>query len=261
MLRRLNAGGGSSRLLCLPYAGGGGSVYEAWAGELPAGVELWVPDYPAREHRMLEEPIEDLRVLVAALAEAVADSALPTGLFGHSLGALVAFELARLLQERRTPVRCLVVSGMSAPQLSAGRPAPTDAEILADLRRHGVAPPAVFSQPDLLELLMPGLRADYTMATEYRYRDGPRLSARIHALGGTDDVEVPFDGLAAWAEQSRTGCRTRTWEGGHMYLLSCAQELADYVGACHVRSLTAGADVPAAVGAGGLFPGAASRRE
>ncbi|MFF1506924.1 thioesterase II family protein [Streptomyces sp. NPDC058326] len=233
-LRRLSAGEGTSRIVCLPYAGGNGTIYESWTAWLPSDVELWAPDLPAREQRMLEAPVEDMEVLVAALADELAPDERPTTLFGHSFGSLVAFELARRLQRRSLPVRCLVASGMSAPQTLPVRPAPTDAEILASLRSHGVAPEEFFRQPDLLELVMPGLRADYRMAMGYRYRDGEPLSARVFALGGTDDRGVPAEGLAAWAEQQSEGdCPTRMWQGGHMYLLSHAEEVAAYVISCH----------------------------
>lgn len=237
-LRRLSAGDGTSRLVCLPYAGGGGSIYESWTKWLPPHIELWVPDMPAREHRMLEEPVEDMQVLVGTLADELCqDDSRPTTVFGHSFGALVAFELSRCLQERSFPVRCLVVSGMSAPQTLGARPAPTDAEILANLRSHGVAPAEVFQQPELLELVMPGIRADYRMAMGYRYREGPKLSAPVCALGGTDDPGVPREGLAAWADQSLVGCRTRMWQGGHMYLLNEVEEITEFVAAGHLQSI------------------------
>ncbi|MFD3331228.1 thioesterase II family protein [Streptomyces sp. NPDC058700] len=237
LLRKLSAGDGTSRIVCLPYAGGNGTVYESWAAWLPSDVELWAPDLPAREQRMLEAPVEDMELLVAALADELRSDERPTSLFGHSFGSLVAFEVARRLQRRALPVNCLVVSGMAAPQVLPDRHPPTDAEILANLRSHGVAPPEFFEQPDLLELVMPGLRADYRMAMGYRYRDGEKLSARVCALGGTDDPGVPAEGLAAWAEQSDSGCPTRMWPGGHMYLLSHAEEVAAFVIGCHMRSI------------------------
>ncbi|MFJ8663234.1 thioesterase II family protein [Streptomyces sp. NPDC093795] len=236
LLRRLSAGDGSSRIVCLPYAGGNGTIYESWTAWLPSDVELWAPDLPAREQRMLEAPVEDMELLVATLTDELGADGRPTSLFGHSFGSLVAFEVARRLQRRADPVNCLVVSGMPAPQVLPDRLAPTDAEILSNLRSHGVAPPEFFEQPDLLELVMPGLRADYRMAMGYRYRDGEQLSARVFALGGTDDPGVPAEGLTAWAAQSVYGCPTRMWQGGHMYLLSHAEEVAAFVIGCHVRS-------------------------
>ncbi|MGW0118802.1 thioesterase II family protein [Streptomyces sp. NPDC003327] len=237
LLRRLSAGEGTSRIVCLPYAGGNGTVYESWTGWLPAEVELWAPDLPAREHRMLEEPIEDLELLVGTLVDELSADPRPTTLFGHSFGSLVAYDVARRLQERLLPVRCLVVSGMVAPHALPPRTAPTDAEILANLRSHGVAPPEFFDQPDLLELVLPGLRADYRMAMGYRYEDGGPLSARTAALGGTDDPGVPVEGLAAWASLVEGDCPVRTWHGGHMYLLRHARDVAEFVISCHERSL------------------------
>jgi surfactin synthase thioesterase subunit len=238
-LRRLGTGEGASRMLCLPYAGGSGSSYEDWTRWLPAGVELWVPDLPAREHRMLEDPVDDLGVLVAALADAVCADSRPVSLFGHSFGAIVAFELARSLRDRSRPVTGLFVSGMAAPQTLTPRTTPTDEEILFDLRSHGVAPPELYEQPDLLELVMPGIRADYAMALGYRYRDAPPLTVPVFALGGTEDDGVPAAGLAAWAAQTRASCETRVWHGDHMYLRDRAEELSGFVAERHLR-LTGG---------------------
>ncbi|MER5789038.1 alpha/beta fold hydrolase [Streptomyces sp. NPDC001980] len=237
LLRQLNAGVGTSRLVCLPYAGGNGTIYESWTKWLSPEVELWAPDLPAREQRMLEAPVEDMELLVGTLADELRSDDRPTTLFGHSFGALVAFELSRRLQQGPHPVRCLAVSGMTAPRTLPDRPVPTDAEILASLRSHGVAPEEFFRQPELLELVMPGLRADYRMAMGYRYRRGPKLSAPVFALGGTDDAAVPAEGLAAWAEESDDGCRTRMWQGGHMYLLDQVEEVAGFVIACHQQPI------------------------
>ncbi|MFG2417977.1 thioesterase II family protein [Streptomyces sp. NPDC048448] len=236
-LRRLSAGDGTSRIVCLPYAGGNGTVYESWTRWLPSEVELWAPFLPAHEQRMLEAPVEDMELLVGTLADELSADERPTSLFGHSFGALVAFELSRRLQRRSLPVRCLVASGMPAPQTLPPRPAPTDAEILDGLRAHGATPASFFQQPELLELVMPGIRADYRMAMGYRYREDARLSARVFALGGTDDPGVPAEGLAAWAEQSQGGCPTRMWQGGHMYLLSHVEEVAEFVIGCHLQSI------------------------
>ncbi len=236
-LRRLSAGHGSSRIVCLPYAGGNGTIYESWTRWLPSEVELWAPSLPARGQRMLEPPVEDMELLVGTLAEELCADERPISLFGHSFGALVAFELSHRLQQRSLPVHCLVASGMSAPQALPTRAAPTDAEILANLRSHGVAPAEFMQQPDLLELVMPGLRADYRMAMGYQYRARTKLSAQVFALGGTDDTEVPAEGLAAWTEQSQGDCLTRMWQGGHMYLLSHAEEVAGFVISRHLQSM------------------------
>jgi surfactin synthase thioesterase subunit len=236
-LRQLNAVAGTSRLVCLPYAGGNGTIYESWTKWLPPEVELWAPDLPGREHRMLDAPVADMELLVGGLTDELRPDDRPTTLFGHSFGALVAFEVARRLQRDARPVRCLVASGMSAPRTLPDRPAPTDAEIHASLRSHGVAPEEFFRQPELLELVMPGLRADYRMAMGYRYSPGPELSAQVYALGGTADPAVPAAGLAAWAEEATGGCRTRMWPGGHMYLLHQAEDVAGHVIDRHLQSI------------------------
>ncbi|MCT4357647.1 alpha/beta fold hydrolase [Streptomyces sp. Je 1-79] len=236
-LRRLSAGDGTSRIVCLPYAGGNGSIYESWTKWLPPEVELWAPYLPAREERMLEAPVEDMELLVGTLLDELGGDERPTSLFGHSFGSLVAYELARRLQKRSLPVRALVASGMPAPQTLPPRSVPTDAEILASLRSHGVAPAEFFQQPELLELVMPGIRADYGMAMGYRYREGEKLSARVFALGGTEDAQVPAEALAAWAELAQGDCPTRMWPGGHMYLLSHVEDVATFVINSHRQSI------------------------
>ncbi|MFT7835800.1 alpha/beta fold hydrolase [Saccharothrix sp. BKS2] len=233
-LRRLTGTSGTSRLVCVPHAGGGPSTFADWVGALPERVELWVPDLPARERRMLEDPVTDFDLLVRGLADELGGDDRPTSLFGHSFGALVAFEVARLLHERSTPVRCLVVSGMAAPQTLPARPAPTDEEILRDLRVNGSAPPELDQLPELVELVLPGLRADYSMALGYRYREGPRLSSAVVALSGAEDAEVDGADLARWAELTDGGVETRLWDDGHMYLLDQVEDVARFVADRHL---------------------------
>ncbi|MET7394193.1 alpha/beta fold hydrolase [Dactylosporangium sp. NPDC005572] len=236
-LRRLGSGTGSSRLVCLPYAGGGGSIFLPWNSWLPPDVELWVADLPGREHRMIEEPVREIAVVVDVLAEQLCRDAMPTIVFGHSLGALLAFELARRLQELDRPVDRLAVSGMAAPQTLTPHPSPTDEEILSDLQRLGVAPREFFSDPDLIELVMPGLRADYRMALGYRYHDGPKLTSKVLAMGGDADPDVLGGRLEAWAEQTTAECEIRLWEGGHMFLLGVPEELSCFVVDSHSQSM------------------------
>ena len=236
-LTALSATGGSALLLVLPHAGGAPSVFAEWIPGLPDGLELWSLDLPGRGSRMLEDPVSDLGAIVTAAADGLAGESRPVTLFGHSFGALVAFDLARELQRRGTAVRSLVVSGMAPPQTLVPRPVPSDAEVLEHASVNGSAPPTLAQMPELVELVLPGLRADYQMSLGYRYLPGPPLTCPVVAFGGADDAEVPPAELAAWGESAVDGCRTRIWPRGHMYLLDHPTEIAAEVADTHRRAV------------------------
>lgn len=215
--------GAALRLLCVPYAGGGAVAFHGWAELLPAAVELCVLRLPGREARVREPLRTDLAALVAEAADALeADPAGPYALFGHSLGALVAFELARELRRRGRPPVHLAVSGKYAPQVPLRHPPVyglPDAEFLDALdRRFAAIPPLIRDDPVARNFYLPILRADATMLETYAYRPEPPLGCPLSAHGGRSDPEVSPADLAGWAKQTAAGFRLATYPGGHFYL-------------------------------------------
>lgn len=211
------------RLLCFPHAGGGSQQFAAWADDLPPDVELCAVRLPGRESRINEPPYSDIQPLISAVANGLARVLeQPFMLFGHSMGALVAFELARFVAQRGRCPLLLCVSAMAAPQCTfVGRliHALPDDEFIAALRDLGGTPPEVLRHRELMELLLPTLRADFRLLETYEYVGMPPLRCPILALGGDADPTVPLNELSAWREQTASWFRQLVFPGNHFYLL------------------------------------------
>lgn len=178
---------------------------------------------PGREGRLSEPAISRLLPLVEALGSALQPWLdLPFVFFGHSMGALLAFELARRLRGLYAiEPRQLFLSGNAAPQvpdLNPPRHALPEAEFLAELRRLNGTPEAVLQHRELMELMLPILRADFAVCETYVYTPQPLLACPIAAFGGLDDPEIRRDALAAWAEQTQGAFRLRMLPGDHFFL-------------------------------------------
>lgn len=216
------------RLFCFPYAGGNAALYLPWARLMPTTIEVVAVQLPGRAERLREPPHTALGPLVESLAAAIEPCLdRPFGFFGHSMGALIAFELARTLQlhYNRRPA-CLIVSGHRAPQLPAHRPPIHDspeAELIEQLRHLNGTPREVFEHNELLQLVLPLLRADFAVCESYRYHPAPALACPILALGGLEDRDISREALEAWAIQTTAGCRVRMLPGDHFFLTSARQ--------------------------------------
>jgi medium-chain acyl-[acyl-carrier-protein] hydrolase len=215
------------RLFCLPHAGGGASAFRQWAGRMPAGVEVVAVQLPGREGRFAEPAFDGCPPLVAALADGLRPELdRPFALFGHSLGAIVAFELARHLARAGgpTPVH-LFVSGSAAPHVRPPRPPVHDlpeAEFIAELRRRGGTPPAVLEHAELMQLLLPTLRADFSISDTYRCTPGS-FDGPLTAYAGTDDATVRPEHAEAWREVTAGPFAFRAFPGGHFFPYTTAQ--------------------------------------
>lgn len=211
-------------------------MYRTWPEGLPSDVEVCAVRLPGREARFSERPFDRAEALVAGAADALTplfDA--PFAFFGHSMGALIAFELARELRRRGgpQPVR-LVVSGARAPH----RPNPdpplrhlSDREFLEEVRlRYDGIPGAVLANQELVDLLMPCLRADFTLVETYSYTDEAPLELPISCFGGKGDTRVSADDLEAWKAQTAGRFALRLFEGDHFFLQSAEGEVHRAVG-------------------------------
>jgi medium-chain acyl-[acyl-carrier-protein] hydrolase len=153
-------------------------------------------------------------------------------IFGHSMGALVAFELARRLRALGGPTPlALLVAGMGAPHCPPSRPPARhlpDDEFIVAVDRYGGLPAAVLESDELLELVLPALRADFEAAETYRYVPGEPLDVPIVAAAGVEDAFVPDGTLEAWADHTSVGCEARRMPGGHFFLHE-RPELAEFL--------------------------------
>jgi surfactin synthase thioesterase subunit len=222
---------GGLPLICLPNAGGSASQFFAWARLLPPEIDLWPIQLPGRENRLREAPLSRMDALIEAMAEALAPSLRePFAIFGHSLGALVGFELARMLRRRSglLPVH-VFVSARRAPQLSS-RLGPIhrlpDEMFLDELaRRYNAIPDVIRQDRELLSIYLPMLRADVTLFETYSWVEEPPLDCPISVFGGRDDASVSYEELAAWAAHSTKPGELKLFPGGHFYLQGARQEL------------------------------------
>jgi surfactin synthase thioesterase subunit len=213
------------RLLCLPFAGGGPSAFGQWPRELAPEIDLWGVRLPGRDVRWRETPLTSVPAMVSCLASALGATPIPPpyGLFGHSLGALVAFELVRELRRRGMALpSVLMAAGRGAPQAplraSAVHLLPDDQFIATIVARYQGIPKVVLEDRELLQLYMTPLRADITAHETYFYRDEAPLEVPLVVLGGLDDRTVVFDDLAAWRTQTSATFHVELIPGGHFFL-------------------------------------------
>ncbi|MEU4180894.1 thioesterase domain-containing protein [Streptomyces sp. NPDC026589] len=206
-------------LYCLPHAGGGASAYRDWSRGLPDWITVAAVQLPGRENRMRERPDIDLDAIAAEILAEQGDR--PLVLFGHSNGALLAFELAHLLTEGGSSPVYLGVSGAPHPSLVVPRRAVSgldDSALLAWLVDQGGVSDDLLARPELLELMFPALRADMAWLEAYRYRRRPPLDCPVSAFVGEEDRRVLAQELAGWSEETTGVFRQRHYSGGHFYL-------------------------------------------
>ncbi|GAA2244856.1 MULTISPECIES: thioesterase II family protein [Kitasatospora] len=210
------------RLLCFHPAGSGPSFFRDWPTLLPEDIEILPIQLPGRESRFAEPHLTDYRQAVEQLYGGLRPYLdRPYALFGHSMGGLLAYGLAAAARRHgdRTPAR-LLVSGCGGPGTAPAKPGRSDwsdQELVADLRQMGGTPEAVLTDPDLLGVILPVLRADYAICDSFRRPDGPLLDCPVSVLGGEDDI-YSIDDLRLWSAVTRSTTSVRTFPGGHFYL-------------------------------------------
>ncbi|MEV0262320.1 alpha/beta fold hydrolase [Streptomyces sp. NPDC050617] len=219
---------GRPRLFCLPHAGGDTVEYQPWAQLLAPRAEVLPVVLPGRGKRYREAHATNLRQLTEALVEGLMPlTDAPFAFFGHSLGAVLAFETARELSRRGRPPLLLIASASPPPHRAAERPGDRhllpDAEFLNAVVEAGGTSPEVLEEPELLRLVLPRLRADYTMAETYRYTGGgPPLPCPVRSYAGRHDGMLRGGALEEWAHVSaQETAPPRMFPGGHFYLEEC----------------------------------------
>jgi medium-chain acyl-[acyl-carrier-protein] hydrolase len=214
------------RILAFVHAGGSASAYASWPRQLGGGFELVGVELPGHGSRVMEEPLADVHEMARAVVKELAAqrAGLPPMVFyGHSLGALVAYETARLLADdpARAP-RHLFVSAARAPHLPRETTdiahLPEDEFLVAVQQRYGGLPAAVLQEPELLELILPALRADFAAFEGYRYFVGTPLACPITAFVGTRDPLVKEAAVAEWSHHTTGPFLHHTVPGDHFFL-------------------------------------------
>lgn len=220
LIRRTPRPDAALRLIGFAHSGGSVGEYVRWGDRLE-DVEVWGVQLPGHGERFAEDPLTRLGPLIDALSEGAVFPPGPFAFFGHSLGALVAFELARALRDRgREGPALLFVSALPAPHLPlAGESTEgldDDALLDALSGAYGAVADELRADPDLRELVLPGLRADLAMVESYRHREAPPLPCPIDAIGGEDDA-IDRAELEGWARHTGAAFATHVLPGGHFY--------------------------------------------
>lgn len=222
------------RLFCFAYAGGGASIYRTWPALLPPEVELCAVQLPGREERTKDAPFTDLPPLIESLSLAIQPYLTkPFAFFGHSMGALVSFELTRRLRKRAaaTPLH-LLVSAHRAPQLPDPYPPIhqlPDAEFKQELLKLNGTPKSLLENDELMQVLAPVLRADFSVCETYAYTSGEPLDCPITAFGGLQDRETSRAELEAWRKQTQKPFQLHMFEGDHFFFFSARESILHIV--------------------------------
>lgn len=217
-------------LLCFAQAGGNAQGFRRWAAWLPETLRLLPLDRPGHGARRGEAPEQDWDRLLPRLLAAVPPRLGPYALFGHSLGALVALEMAHALRAAgHGEPAWLAVSGCAAP--GARRPGPgwrdaPDRAVVARLRELGGTPEALFDAPELLQAVLPGLRCELHLGDTHRAPPRAPLGCPVLALRGREDALPAADALQAWAPESRGALRCVALEGGHFLTEAAERAIA-----------------------------------
>lgn len=210
------------QLFCFAHAGGGPSFFRPWRAPLAPEIAVRRVLLPGREWRLEEPPFRHITELVGPLCAALEPYLnQPYAFFGHSMGAVVAYEVARWFSgSSRVGPACLIVSGRPAPGLASGRRLSElpDDQFVAEVGRLNGIPPEVLSEPGLLEMVLPALRADFELAETYRPLPGGRLSCPVVGYLSTADPEVDHAGMLRWREVTTGEFALRVFRGDHFYL-------------------------------------------
>lgn len=216
---------GAARLLLFPHAGGAASFYLPFSAALAGRLDVLAVQYPGRQERRTEPHVDEIGTLASQITDAVStlDDNRPLAFFGHSMGAIVAYEVAlRLERAGRPPLSQLYVSGRRAPSCYRDeRVHQRDtAGILAEVTELGGTDPAVFRDPELVAMVMPALRADYTAIEAYRHQPGLQVSCPVTAVVGDSDPRTTVQEAQAWAGHTTGPFALHTIPGDHFYLVA-----------------------------------------
>jgi medium-chain acyl-[acyl-carrier-protein] hydrolase len=223
----------SLRLFCLPYAGGDTTLYRGWGQEMPGGVEVCPIQLAGRGPRLREPLMTSAEAIVASIApELLPHLDRPFAFFGHSMGALLSFELVRVLRRKYNlePVH-LYISAWRSPEvidLKREYDLPHE-EFVAMLRRLNGTPAEILDNPEALSFLLPIVRADFQVCQTYVYRNEPRLSCSITAFGGMDDPGTDLSAIRLWQHQTSGAFSLNVLPGDHFFIVQRRKQLISLV--------------------------------
>ena len=235
-LVRLQDGPRRLRLYCFSYAGGNAFLFLPWQAALNPAIEVCAVQLPGRGARLQEPPYSSLPLLIENLAGVISrQDPLPFAFFGHSLGALIAFELARYCDRHDLPLPLhLFPSGCDAPQYrSSGRRLHEldDRALIDALKEYNGTPQEVLENRELMELAIPTLRADFALAEKYKYQPGPALTIPITVLAGNRDDQIFAEQVQDWRKETTSTCSVKWFEGDHFFINSDRDNVVQFLNA------------------------------
>ncbi len=221
------------QLICLPHAGGSASFYLPVSRALAPALDVLAVQYPGRQDRRREPCIDHVPSLAREVCAALGDAVRrPLALFGHSMGASVAFEVARILEHEQgvRPVR-LFASGRRAPSVFRAEfvHLRDDEGLLAEVRRLSGTDPSILGDEEMIRSVLPALRSDYRAAETYRYQPGPPLSCPITVFAGDADPKATLNDTRAWCEHTTGSFDFRVFSGGHFFLTRYQSQLLEII--------------------------------
>ena len=228
----------STRLLCIPFAGGGALAFRGWAAGLPSHIEAFVVQLPGREDRLQAPVLDSWQQMMDALIEAVTQMpSSPTAVFGHSLGAVIGLELARWMHVRQP--------GRLTHLFSSGRPWPgggtgerlalwdlSDDELMRELDLQYGSLSTSLTHPDIRDMTLPVLRADLRLLGSYRYSQSPALDCPLTVFAGSNDPATPAASLDGWRRETRGPFHVQMLDAGHFFLESHRNQLVTEISSC-----------------------------
>ena len=225
------------RMFCFPYAGGSAQVYKNWNDLLPDYLQLSAIQLPGRSSRFTEEPYNTIEPLLDDLMPEIRPFLdMPFVFFGHSLGAAVSFELSRRLQSDGLRPEFLFVSGRNAPHLPRKRPPIhhlPEGEFKTELLSMNGTPKEILENQELMDLMVPMLRADFSVSETYEHQEGENLTCPMASFGGVDDPDVDEEGVSGWGKHTKGPFQYRMLPGDHFFLHQSRemllQEIAQYL--------------------------------
>ncbi|MGC9376894.1 thioesterase II family protein [Streptomyces sp. MH13] len=222
------------RLVCFPHAGGAASSFRPWQRLLPDGIEHVTVQYPGREDRFTDSPVDSMDVLVREVADALGpllDG--PYALFGHSMGSAVAYEVALELRRRgfRAPVRLLAAGRASPHHAVVGDIHRRGDDALVDeLARYGATPREVLADPELRAAILGYVRSDYRLIETYRPSSAEPLDCPVSVFFGSEDPECGARDAETWSSTTPHPLSTTAFDGGHFFLVPQRALLAEAIG-------------------------------
>ncbi|MFJ2202129.1 thioesterase II family protein [Streptomyces violaceusniger] len=211
----------ATRLICLPHAGGSASYYFPVSKALSPTVDVLAVQYPGRQDRRNEKCIDTIPELADALVpELLPFTDKPVALFGHSMGATLAFEVALRLEQKGVVPVALFASGRRAPSCHRDESVHLrdDDGLITEVKALAGTDTQLLGDDEILRMVLPAIRSDYKAAETYRYTSGPRLATPIHAHVGDDDPKASVEEARAWGEHTTGGFDLQVYPGGHFYL-------------------------------------------